>query len=119
MHKLVSFWLLLTGLFVLSFNFSCKKDTFDGEAWRAWEESETNGKERWDMAKSLVRSDRLIGLSREEVVVLLGEDHSPRSNPLGYNTGPCQEWRVISIDWSSLNVYFTNGQVSSVKHSCH
>jgi outer membrane protein assembly factor BamE (lipoprotein component of BamABCDE complex) len=75
---------------VIVFLSSCHGIKFDSEKWKNWEISEENATMRWDMRKDLVKQHGLIGLTKEEVINLLGEPSSTHKTentvryPLGY-----------------------------------
>lgn len=82
-----------------------------------WKEAKGEFAEnRKPMVNSLVSSHKLEGLSREDVIDLLGEPDAhnryPGGNDLNYSLGA--ESGYFSIDTEWLTIFFRDGQVDEV-----
>ena len=80
--------------------------TFDAIAW------ELNVEERYQMSHDIIKSELLIGKSKNEVVDLLGPEYSEYDDSLSYYLGFAPG---IHIDPEFLYIYFDNGMVVDVK----
>ena len=82
---------------------------FDSEQWKKWEETETTACVRWDMRKDLVKQHKLIGLSREQIIDLLGEPDSryQSENEIRYYLGMAR----VGIDTGTLILTLKNNIV--------
>ena len=80
---------------------------FDAERWKAWEENNERDEElRWKMSSSLLRSERLFGLQRAEVLGLLGAPLSETENEVNYelgSTGFGMEYGILIISFDQEN----------------
>lgn len=83
------------------------KHDFDRNAWLA------NTEHRYEYADDLVDNARLIGLTRAEVVAMLGEPTMEQNGQLTYYLGFSPR-HLISIDPDWLAIEFTNARVSHV-----
>lgn len=73
---------------------------FDAEAWRAG-----SALDRGRMVRDLTASGRLVGLSRDEVVALLGDPDGPYRNEVNYTVDIGQ--RFGASPWTyTLQVVF-------------
>ena len=82
----------------------------------AWRSVNTGLNSRAAMAGDLIRTDRLKGLSRQQVVSLLGEPNRPGYNyfpdsDLVYDLGPERGWMSIDDEWLLIDLD-RNGRVS-------
>ena len=73
-----------------------------------------NQEERYKMSKNIIKSEMLIGKTKEEVIELLGEDyHTYDDNHIFYDLGFLPE--LFNIDPDVLDIYFENGIVVKVE----
>ena len=79
---------------------------FDANRWKSWEEGQDEEEWglRWRMIRSLVKTHNLVGMSRAEVVDLLGKPDSEGRNQLHYYLGISGH----GIDTGTLSLYFDN-----------
>jgi uncharacterized membrane protein len=83
------------------------KEKFDKQKW------ETKIEERYTMSKNIIKSEILIGKTKEEVIELLGNEYSDYGeNHIGYYLGFVP--RMFNIDPDILDIYFENGKVIKV-----
>ena len=86
---------------------------FESAVWKA-QHREFQDKTRCDMVDSLLRDHPLVGLSKAEVIGLLGEQDDPsyfRSWDLRYWMGQEHGW-LPAIDSEWLVIRFKDGRVS-------
>ena len=103
--------LLLTEILVLA---SCANQTdvpFNSEEWKNWVETEETQSLRWDMRKDLIKKHKLVGLTIDEVVELLGQPERKNNEELRYFLGMARSY----IDTGSLILVIKNGQVTSYR----
>lgn len=87
-------------------------ETFDSDRWKEWEESETEWSLRWDMMNSLRNNYYLVGMTKKEVVELLGEPDSPSNLHFSYYLG----YSKRGINTGSLELFFNSeGVVTRIK----
>lgn len=85
-------------------------EKFDAEKWKTANlNSEENGSMRWDMMNSLRNNYELIGMSKKEIIKLLGEpiEATPKDN-FSYSLG----YAHSGIDTGILILEFENNCVS-------
>ncbi|MDL2326915.1 hypothetical protein LJC67_07545, partial [Bacteroidales bacterium OttesenSCG-928-A14] len=83
------------------------KGHFNKQEW------EINIEERYTMSRNIIKSEMLLGKSKEEVIELLGNEYSCYSdNHMGYYLGFVP--RLFNIDPDYLDIYFENGIVVKV-----
>lgn len=81
---------------------------FDKQKW------EENQEKRYKMSKNIIKSEMLIGKTKEEVIELLGEDyHTYDDDHIAYDLGFVPE--LFNIDPDVLDIYFGNGIVIKVE----
>jgi len=96
---LIESWIFVTELY--------PKEKFDKQKW------ETNVEERYMMSKNIIKSEILIGKTKDEVIELLGNDYSDYDeNHIGYYLGFVP--RMFNIDPDILDIYFEDGKVVKV-----
>lgn len=93
-------------LVILSMTWYPKRD-FDRAGWLA------DTEHRYEYADDLVDEQRLIGLSRAEVVAMLGEPTLDQNGQLTYYLGFSPR-HLMSIDPDWLAIEFTDARVSRV-----
>jgi uncharacterized membrane protein len=96
--------LIISWIFCVSYY---PKDRFSKQKW------ETNIEERYTMSKNIIKSEILIGKTKEEVIELLGNEYTNYSEDhMGYYLGFVP--RLFNIDPDYLDIYFENGKVVRV-----
>jgi hypothetical protein len=80
---------------------------FDQEKWKDWQETETTACLRWDMTHDLIKRHKLIGLTSNEIIALLGEPDSKNKIELRYYLGMSRH----GIDTGSLILTIENDKV--------
>ena len=83
-------------------------EKFDSEKWKNWTESETEWSLRWDMMNSLRNNYDLKGMSKNEILKLLGEPESKTKNEFGYYLG----YSKRGINTGRLTIKFDNNKVT-------
>ena len=97
--------IVMIGLF--SILYYPKTTSFDKQKW------DENKEERYKMSKNIIRSEMLIGKTKDEVIELLGDDFSTYDeNHIAYELGFVPE--LFNIDPDVLDIYFENGKVVRV-----
>ncbi len=85
---------------------------FDSEKWKNENlNSEINWSLRWDMMNSLRNNHKLIGMSKNEIIILLGkpDDNFTNENIFRYYLG----YSHTGINTGSLKINFEHGIVKS------
>lgn len=88
-------------------------EKFDSEKWKTADLTlEDNASLRWDMMNSLRNNHNLIGMSKSEIITLLGEPNEgfTTKNAFRYSLG----YTHTGINTGSLIVTFDNGIVSGI-----
>lgn len=88
-------------------------EKFDSEKWKTADlASENNWSLRWDMVNSLRNNNNLIGMSKSEVINLLGKptESFTTENTFRYYLG----YSHTGINTGSLVLTFSNGIVSEI-----
>ncbi|UII19568.1 hypothetical protein [Fulvivirga ligni] len=80
---------------------------FNSEAWKKWEETETNQSLRWDMAHSLTTNYELKGMTTGEIIELLGIPSEQSISKMCYYLGMARH----GIDTGFLDLEIKNGVV--------
>ena len=92
MIKLIKYGLLSLGailLIVFALKGRIPHEKFDSEKWKKWTDSqnESEWSLRWDMMNSLRNNDKLKGMTKDEILELLGEPESKTSMKFIYYLG--------------------------------
>lgn len=107
MSKKLKYGILTIGLIILIV-FALKgritHEKFESEKWKNWTESETEWSLRWDMMNSLRNNYDLKGMSKSELLKLLGEPDSKTENEFGYYLGNSKR----GINTGRLTIKFDN-----------
>ena len=82
---------------------------FDSKKWKNWEESESGLTLRWDMVADLTSEYKLVGMTVQEVKVLLGEPNQASKDSLYYYLGS------LGIDTGGLFLTVENGVVTDYR----
>lgn len=88
-------------------------EKFDSEKWKTTNlASENNMSLRWDMMNSLRNNNNLIGMSKNEIINLLGKpnENFTTNNIFRYYLG----YTHTGINTGSLVITFDNGTVSEI-----
>ena len=81
---------------------------FDQNKWNS------NVEERYKMSENIIESEMLIGMTKEEIAELLGQDfYSYNENHIAFELGFVPG--LFNIDPDVLDIYFENGKVIKVK----
>ena len=111
MSKKLKYGILTIGLLIL-IGFALKgrvtHEKFDSEKWKYWTESETEWSLRWDMMNSLRNNYDLNGMSKNEILKLIGEPESKTENEFGYYLG----YSKRGINTGRLTIKFDNNKVT-------
>lgn len=93
-------------IWIFSISYYPKTD-FNKQKW------ESNKDERYKMSKDIIKSELLIGKTKDEVINLLGNDFFKyNDNHIAYDLGFVP--RLFNIDPDVLDIYFENGKVIKV-----
>ena len=93
-------------IWIFSVSYYPKTD-FNMQEWNE------NKEERYKMSNDIIKSDILIGKTKEEVIELLGEDYySYDESHIAYDLGFVPG--LFNIDPDVLDIYFKNGKVIKV-----
>lgn len=100
---------IYVGLFTLYFLVATyyPEREFDKSSWDQFEER------RYEYADDLVDNEKLIGLTKEEVQLMLGEPSYENESSLSYYLG-FSPGHFISIDPDWLEIKFEEGKVNEV-----
>jgi hypothetical protein len=101
--------LLYVGIIIIWF-FSVSyypKTDFNKQKWNE------NKEERYKMSSEIIKSEILIGKTKDEVIELLGNDYyTYNDNHIAYDLGFVPG--LFNIDPDVLDIYFENGKVNKV-----
>jgi outer membrane protein assembly factor BamE (lipoprotein component of BamABCDE complex) len=111
LSRKLKYGILTIGLLIL-IGFALKGrvtyEKFDSEKWKNWTESETEWSLRWEMMNSLRSNYDLKGMSKNEILKLLGEPESKTENEFGYYLGNSKR----GINTGRLTIKFDNNKVT-------
>lgn len=111
MSKKFKYGILTIGIIIL-IGFVLKgkitHERFDSEKWINWTESEAEWSLRWDMMNSLRNTYELKGMSKKQILELLGEPTSKTDNEFDYNLG----YSKRGISTGRLTIKFKNDKVT-------
>jgi len=79
---------------------------FNSDKWKNWQESEKELTLRWDMVSDLTSDHNLIGMTVQEVEILLGEPDRLSKDSYSYYLG------LLGIDTGTLFLTIENGVVT-------
>lgn len=83
--------------------------SFDSEKWKNQVESEANWSVRWDMMNSLRKNYELKGMTKSEVIELLGEPSQKYNSTFSYDLGPSKR----GINYGYLELTFNEKGIVS------
>jgi len=83
------------------------QEKFNSEKWKNWEMSEATWSLRWDMMNSLRNSYELKGMTKSEVIELLGIPGFKTNSKFGYSLG----YSKNGINTGHFEIHFKNGKV--------
>lgn len=82
-------------------------ENFSKDKW------DTNIEERYTMSEDIIKSNILIGKTKDEIIILLGDDYYEyNSHHIGYYLGFVPQ--VMGIDPDILDIYFKDDKVIKV-----
>ncbi|MHB1108394.1 MAG: hypothetical protein ACYCZ2_18715 [Lutibacter sp.] len=87
------------------------KIPFDSTEWKNWEETEKEPSLRWNMVKNLKSEYKLIGMTKTDIIELLGPPESETKKEIRYYLGMSGH----TIDSGSLILTIENGKVSKIR----
>ncbi len=82
-------------------------EKFDSNKWKNWTESETEWSLRWDMMNSLRKNYELKGMSKKQILELLGEPESQTESEFFYYLG----YSKLGINTGRLTIKFEKDKV--------
>lgn len=83
--------------------------SFDSEKWKNQVESEANWSVRWDMMNSLRKNYELKGMTKSEVIELLGEPSQKYNSTFSYDLGSSKR----GINYGYLELTFNEKGIVS------
>ena len=91
-------------LIIIGFALKCRTtpEEFNSSKWKNWEESEVEWSLRWDMLNSLRNNYELKGMTKSEILELLGEPDSQSISEFSYYLGMAKS----GIDTGTLTITF-------------
>jgi len=113
MKKIYQIILIAIAIIICGFGLRGKisGEKFDSEKWKTADlASEDNASLRWDMMNSLRNNYDLIGMSKSEIITLLGNEGYTTENTFRYYLG----YSHSGINTGSLVITFDNGIVSGI-----
>ena len=82
---------------------------FDSERWKTWMQTESELSVRWEMMNSLRRNHQLVGMTKFELIEMLGEPEWKENENFVYDLG----FARIGVEVGYLTFEFDdNGKVS-------
>lgn len=111
MNKKVKYGILTIGLIILigvALKGRITHERFDSDKWKNWTESETEWSLRWDMMNSLRNNYKLKGMTKAQIIELLGKPESKSENEFGYYLG----YSKRGINTGRLTIKFDNNKVT-------
>lgn len=85
-------------------------EEFNSDRWKNWKNSEAEWSLRWDMMNSLRNNYELKGMTKDEIIELLGEPESLSQKEFSYYLGMAK-W---GIDIGTLTIKFNEtGKVTN------
>lgn len=103
--------LVLSCSTILFFVFASDGSSFDSEKWKTWEGDKSSTSLRWDMKDDLVVKHKLVGMTKEEVIKLLGEPDFFTTFSIEYFLGMSGHGMETGI----LTLLMKNGKVASLQ----
>lgn len=102
--------IFLSLLFII---ISCSENVeFNSTDWKNWVESENTIFLRWEMSKDLIKNYSLKGMSKDEIIELLGEPGNLSSSDIFlYYLGHTGS----GINTGTLKLSFINGKVVKIE----
>ena len=83
------------------------KREFNSEKWKSWIESEEEFRLRWEMIGSLRIKHRLRGLTKKEIVELLGQPENKSKTEFSYNLGMSGNGinsGILKVKFNEINI---------------
>lgn len=113
MKKINLIFLIAIAIIICGFGLRGKisGEKFDSKKWKTADLTlEDNASLRWDMMNSLRNNHDLIGMSKSEIITLLGNEGFTTGNTFRYYLG----YTHTGINTGSLLITFDNGVVSGI-----
>ncbi len=115
MKKIYKYGILIFGVLILigfALRGNITHEKFDSEKWKKWKESETEWTMRWDMMNSLRNNYELKGMTKAEIIELLGKPARENNSVFSYSLGPSKR----GINYGYLELLFDEmGKVINFK----
>lgn len=112
LKKIFTYGLLIFGAIILIglvLRGNMDHESFEPDRWKNWVESESEPSIRWNMMNSLREKHPLKGMTKKEVLELLGEPESKTENEFNYYLGASKR----GISTGRLTILFDdNNRVS-------
>ena len=96
---------------------ACTDKKFDSEQWKSWTEKNGEFALRWDMCVDLIDNYLSIGMSKEDVVDLIGMPYTDCDYPkcdIRYGMGPCRS----GINYGTLYLTFVDNKLVKIYKYC-
>ena len=110
MSKIIKYGFIVLGVIALV-GFALKghipHKQFDSKKWKNWTNTEKEWSLRWDMMNSLRNNYNLKGMTKEQIIKLLGEPDSITDNAFIYYLG----YSKHGINTGVLTLKFENNKV--------
>ncbi|MBA6316900.1 hypothetical protein [Cellulophaga baltica] len=110
----------ILGILIILMTFhltSCSDKKFDSKKWKNWTEKKGEFATRWDMTNDLIDNHNLIGMSKKDLIQLLGKpmkDCDITNCDIIYELGPCRN----GISYGSLYLTLTDNRIVKVFKHC-
>lgn len=112
MKKIAKYGFLIIGMLILiglAIKGNITHEKFNSEKWKNWTETETTLSLRWDMMNSLRNNYKLKGMTKNQILDLLGEPNSEIKNEFRYYLGSSK----FGINTGQLTIKFNNNIVTN------
>jgi len=100
--KIVLFSVLITIIIGFALKGRITHEKFSSDKWKNWTESEAEWSLRWDMMNSLRNNYELMGMTKEEIIELLGKPETRTKTEFKYYLGMAKK----GIDTGTLTIKF-------------
>lgn len=109
MKRTVKFGIITIGIILIGFFLRGKitNEKFDSEKWKNWEESEAEWSMRWEMMNNLRDNHELKGMTKTEIIELLGKPTSQNNSVFTYNLGPSKR----GINYGYLKIFYNKNAI--------
>lgn len=96
---------------------ACTDKNFDSHEWKSWSEQTGEFALRWDMCDDLIDNYLSIGMTKKDVVELLGMPTTDCNKPncdVIYELGPCRR----GISYGSLYLKMEDNEIVEIYKYC-